>query len=533
MPLKKAAAYMRYSSDNQREESIDAQRRAITQWAVSGGYEIVAEYVDEAMTGTTDDRDAFLQMIKDAATSEWDAVAVHKFDRFSRYKYDSVIYKHKLRGYGVPVLSVLEHTDDSPESALMESLLEGMAEYFSRNLAREVKKGLRENALTGRSWGGFAPLGYALTKEGKFTIVDNEASAVRMVFDLYLQGYSYQQIADRLNALGLVSRAGKPFSRNSVHDMLRNEKYKGTLLYNRFVYDKQGRRRRPKPGEANANEIRVPNALPAIVDELTWEKVNQQMDLRAHAGKAHPQRSYLLSGILFCAECGSPMIGVRSRTTLSYRCAGKKAHLTNCTSSTVICASVDGLVIDTLKTQILNPDTINTLVPRLRKALAGRATTAANDVATLVAHLSDLDSAIGRIVDTVVTMGGSAALQAKLRALEAEKSLAVKALADLQDEMRTFTPTNELINEYLFRDISAINGNDPHSIQEVIHKYILKVDIKFDSDTQGKSKNSRNFQAKIKMLIPKNKNEHSDMAYMSSAGTPKGILTLDMYAMRW
>ena len=100
-------------------------------------------------------------------------------------------------------------------------------------------------------------------------------------------------------------------------------------------------------------------------------------------------------------------------------------------------------------------------------------------------------------------MGGSAALQAKLRALEAEKSLAVKALADLQDEMRTFTPTNELINEYLFRDISAINGNDPHSIQEVIHKYILKVDIKFDSDTQGKSKNSRNFQAKIKMLIPK------------------------------
>ena len=134
---------------------------------------------------------------------------------------------------------------------------------------------------------------------------------------------------------GSIKRPGpcvpgrQALSRNSVHDMLRNEKYKGTLLYNRFVYDKQGRRRRPKPGEANANEIRVPNALPAIVDELTWEKVNQQMDLRAHAGKVHPQRSYLLSGILFCAECGSPMIGVRSRTTLSYRCAGKKAHLTN------------------------------------------------------------------------------------------------------------------------------------------------------------------------------------------------------------
>ena len=138
--------YGRYLSNNQREESIDAQVRAIEEYAARNGYVIVERYIDEALTGTTDDRQSFQRMMADSKAHQWQYVIVHKLDRFARNKYDSVFHKRELKLNGVRVLSVTENLDDSPESAMLEAVLEGMAEYYSRNLSREVKKGLRENA---------------------------------------------------------------------------------------------------------------------------------------------------------------------------------------------------------------------------------------------------------------------------------------------------------------------------------------------------------------------------------------------------
>ena len=141
MSLTYVVAYARFSSDNQREESIDAQLRAIRQYCQQHDYILLDTYVDEARSATTDDRPAFQQMVKDSASGDWSAVIVHKLDRFSRNRYDSAIYKKQLKDNGVHVESVLERLDDSPESVILESLLEGMSEYYSKNLAREVLKG--------------------------------------------------------------------------------------------------------------------------------------------------------------------------------------------------------------------------------------------------------------------------------------------------------------------------------------------------------------------------------------------------------
>lgn len=166
----RAAAYARFSSDNQRDESIDAQLRAIYKFAQDNGYEIVAEYIDRAKTGTNDRREDFQRMIADSASGDFEAVIVHKLDRFARSRYDSAFYKRTLKTNGVQLVSVLEHFGSEPESIIMEGLLESMSEYYSANLSREVKKGQMENALACKHTGGQPPLGYHVTPDLRYEI---------------------------------------------------------------------------------------------------------------------------------------------------------------------------------------------------------------------------------------------------------------------------------------------------------------------------------------------------------------------------
>src|SRR5690554_3465860 len=161
----KAAAYARYSSDNQREESIEAQLRAIREYCERNGIQLIKIYTDEARSATTDDRPDFLQMIQDSSMGLFSAVIVHKLDRFSRDRYDSAFYKRKLKKNGVRLISMLEPLDGSPESIILESVLEGMNEYYSKNLARETMKGMKEKALKCRHLGGKAPLGYDVVED--------------------------------------------------------------------------------------------------------------------------------------------------------------------------------------------------------------------------------------------------------------------------------------------------------------------------------------------------------------------------------
>ena len=179
----RAVAYARFSSDMQREESIDAQLRAIEDYCKRNNILLVSEYIDRAKSATTDNRPEFLKMIKEAGQGNFDIIVVHKLDRFARNRYDSAHYKHQLKRYGVALRSVVENLDGSPESIIMESVLEGMAEYYSKNLAREVMKGMKENALNCVHTGGTPPLGYDIEKGTKKLIInEHEATAVKLIY---------------------------------------------------------------------------------------------------------------------------------------------------------------------------------------------------------------------------------------------------------------------------------------------------------------------------------------------------------------
>jgi site-specific DNA recombinase len=185
------AIYARYSSHNQREESIEAQVRACRDYALRKNLQVVAVYSDSAKSGVTAQRSEFLRMLKESEDKRFKYLLVHKLDRFSRDKYDAVTFKRKLKINGVTLLSVTENLDNSPESIMLESCLEGMAQYYSANLAREVMKGMKESAYKCTHLGGKPPLGYDVGPDRKYIVNETEARIVRLIFEQYASGVGY------------------------------------------------------------------------------------------------------------------------------------------------------------------------------------------------------------------------------------------------------------------------------------------------------------------------------------------------------
>ncbi len=323
--------YCRFSSEGQRDGySIEAQQRAIREFCERENYNLIKFYIDEARSGTNDNRESFQQMIFDASSKQFKAVIVHKFDRFARNKYDSVFYKKKLRDLNIKLISILEPLDDSPESVILESLYEGMSDYYSKNLGREVLKGKKEAALKCQHNGGIPPFGFTVDKNMHYIIVPEEAEIIRKVFSMAELGYSHAAIARSINNLGYKNRNGNRFGPEYITRILTNELYKGT-----FVYGKKSRRE-------SAEIIKVDNAIEAIVSSIQWDKVNQlyaNSNAIAKEKRARSRNSgidYLLTGYAYCGHCEAPLTGFCSHknyktvngvektySAFFYRCARK------------------------------------------------------------------------------------------------------------------------------------------------------------------------------------------------------------------
>ena len=266
--IPKVALYARFSSDNQRTESIDAQIRAMKSYCKQQHWQIVATYIDEARSATTDNRPDFQRMISDSSRGIFNVVLVHKLDRFSRNRYDSAIYKSKLKKNNVSIASVLERIDGSPESVMMEAMLEGMAEYYSKNLSREVMKGMNETALQCRHTGGCTPLGYDLNSDRMLIINPHEAESVRIIFEMYDNGYGYSEIISFLNKHGYKTRKGSIFGKNSLYEILGNEKYTGVYIFNKASSKNSASQKRNNHSyKAYDSVVRVENGCPQIISK--------------------------------------------------------------------------------------------------------------------------------------------------------------------------------------------------------------------------------------------------------------------------
>lgn len=439
--LRKAVAYARFSSEMQRDESIDAQLRAIKQYAEQNGYVLCHCYVDKAKSATTDQRPQFQKMIYEIQTMQVDAVIVHKLDRFSRNRYDSAIYRNILKNNGISLLSVVENLNDSPESIILESVIEGFNEYYSRNLAREVEKGKRENALKCRHVGGIPPLGYDVDPLSKKLILNPfEAEAVKLIYKLYLNGCGYSEIIGRLNNGGFKTKRGNVFRKNSIYEILKNEKYTGTYTYNKSAAkNPDGTYNRHK--YKNEEEIiRVPNGIPEIITQKDFDKVQRMLSQRKKKAASYKAKhEYLLTGKIQCGVCGSIYVGNARKANathpeyISYRCSRKNGSL-KCSNKEIRKDIIEDIVLSRLADYFFNEAVIPELAKAYKEFIAEQDTSLNMQIASIESELQDIDLQIKNIVN-VVAQTGSNALINKLTELEISKEEKMYVLASLKERI--------------------------------------------------------------------------------------------------
>lgn len=368
--MKRTAVYARFSSDNQRKESIDEQVRACKYYAQqTGQYDIVKIYSDEALSGFkhTHKREGFLQLMDDARAHKFEVVMVYELSRFSRNGSDTINYTEELERLGIEFVSVRERLDQTPEGRMMMYVITGMNEYYSRNLAIEVMRGLKENAYNAKHTGGLPPLGYDVDKDGHYIINPTEAAAVRLIFDMYLAGSGYTVIVEELNSRGFRTKRGAAFVRNSLYDILRNEKYTGDFIYNRIAKEKNGKQNRHAYKD-EADVIRVKNAFPAIITHGEYKEVLRKMKQNEHKGGSNAAtHDYLLSGKVYCGHCGKSMYGEtrvrRGRGYSYYSCNGHKSKI--CAKHSVRCEKLEAEVIRQLNAMYFTDDVLDRIAERI------------------------------------------------------------------------------------------------------------------------------------------------------------------------
>lgn len=426
----KAVLYARFSSDNQREESIEAQLRAMHDYCKRNGIVIIHEYCDRAKSATTDDRPEFLKMVAASKTGDFDFAIVHKLDRFSRNRYDSAFYKRELKKNGVQLLSVLEQMDDSPESIILESVLEGMSEYYSKNLAREVMKGMRESAMACRYVGGWIPYGFQVDKDThKYVIDEYEAEAVRIMFRDVANGCGYNVVLNKLNTMGYRTRLGNTFSKETMYEMLRNEKYNGVYVFSRASSKNESGRRNNHMDKPVEDQIRIPGGMPKIVDDDTFAKVQSILASRKRHGRRNGKRKYLLSGFVYCGICGhkycgdSMQSGKERITVGTYFCNNRKNHgIHECNNLGIQQKPLEELVLRKIEEIVFDEDQISNIVEAYYNLCKDTAGDVGEKLRTMRLNLKTIEQKISNIVN-VIANTGSAALANQLMLLENEKEV--------------------------------------------------------------------------------------------------------------
>lgn len=327
----KAVIYARYSSDSQREESIEGQLRECTAFAEKNGITVLRHYIDRAVSAKTDNRPEFQNMIKDSSKKLFDIIIVWKLDRFARNRYDSARYKAQLKKNGVKVVSATEVISDGAEGIILESMLEGFAEYYSVDLSEKVVRGMTDNALKCMFNGGTLPMGYMIDAEQHFQVDPVTAPFVLEAFKQYDEGATMTEIRDRLNARGMKNTRGNPLTYNSVQHLLKNRRYIGEYKY---------------------RDIIVPDGIPAIVPKDLFDRVQERLEKNKKAPARHKaEDDYLLTTKLFCGYCGAYLCGESgtSRTGIVhhyYKCVSVKKKRTECHKKPVRKQWIEDLVVN-------------------------------------------------------------------------------------------------------------------------------------------------------------------------------------------
>ena len=448
----KAVIYARYSSDTQREESIEGQLRECKEYADRNDMVIIKSYIDRALSAKTDNRPEFQHMVKDSASGNFDVVLVWKLDRFARNRYDSAHYKAILRKNGVRVVSAKEAISEGPEGIILESMLEGYAEYYSAELSQKVMRGMTENALKARYNGGTLPFGYMIDKDKRYILNPATAPIVEEIFTRYADGETIVEIINSLNSRGIKSSMGVAFTKSSLNGMLKNRKYIGEYKY---------------------MDIVIPNGVPAIVSEDIFNKVQKKMERNKYApAKEKAKIDYLLSTKLFCGKCGAYMIGESGYGSKGnmyhyYKCANAKKNK-SCDKKTVKKDYIENLVVMLTRQEVLRDDVIESITEEIYKLQ----TKENSKIAVLKQKLKEVDNGINNILDAIQMGIVTSSTKQRLEELEQRKSDLEMALMTEEAE-HPILPKEEI--KYWISKFKDGDVNDMRYKQKLIDTFVNSV----------------------------------------------------------
>jgi len=433
----KAVIYARYSSDSQREESIDGQVRECAEYAELNGMTVLCSYIDRALSAKTADRPEFQRMIKDSEKGLFDVVLIWKLDRFSRDRYDSAHYKRILRKNGVKVVSAKENISDGPEGIILESMLEGYAKYYSAELSEKIHRGQKDNALKGKNNGGGIPLGYLLGGEQRLVVDPLTAPIVVEIVKRYAEGETVRSIVEDLNNRGLQTKRNKPFSMNSFNALLKNRKYIGEYRY---------------------QDVVIPGGVPAIVPKDLFYRVQERMEKNKRApARSKAEDEFLLTTKLFCGKCERMMVGESGtshtgRIHYYYKCGSAKRKK-GCTKKAVKKDWIERIAVIWTVNRVLRDEEIHRIAADL-VALQDR------EDLTLPAmrrQLDETEKAIDNMLNAIQQGVLTSSTKSRLEELERQKEeLEISALqAQLQRPRYTKELVIDWISQFKYGDVNS------------------------------------------------------------------------------
>ncbi|MDO4582385.1 MAG: recombinase family protein, partial [Bacillota bacterium] len=440
-----AVIYTRYSSHSQRDVSIEQQLKACRAYAEKLGLRVIEVYADRAMTGTNDKRPEFQRMIKDAAKRQFAYVIVYSLDRFARDRYDSAVYKRELKEYGVRVLSASENISDDPTGVLLESLLEGLAEFYSKELSQKIRRGLDDNAARCMA-NGSMPYGYRRGQDGRYVVQEAEAQVVREIYSRVAQGDTFASIMDDLNNRGLKTKSGAKWNRSSFNTIITNERYTGVYIY---------------------GDVRIEGGIPQILDREIYDVVQYRLISKRNPRNTPQKRRrengvYLLTGKLYCGKCKTPMIGISGKSNApqlhTYYICQKRRREKACDKSIVRRDDIERDITIALKEYALRDEVIEWLADCAIEYQSKHSETA--EISALKSQLADVKKSIKNLIAAMEQGIISPNTKSRLSELEDEESV-LSARITIATEGAALNVTKEQIIELLssFKD-GDVNDKD-------------------------------------------------------------------------
>lgn len=461
--MKNAVIYARYSpGPNQTEQSIEGQIRECTKYAETHDLRIVGHYIDRKISGRTDNRRDFQRMIDDSGKGIFEVVILYHTDRFARNRYDSAIYKHQLKQNGIELCYATTDLPKGPEGIILESVMEGWAEYYSAELSRKIKRGMRESALKCHSTGAGHTLGYKTAPDKSIVIDEEGAQAVRTIFDMYIKGKSHAEICDYLNGLGFRTIRGKPFNKNSVSHIIKNRRYIGIYTY---------------------DDIVIEDGLPTIISKDVFQLAQIELARRKTAKRPNsPKAEYMLSGKVFCGHCKKPIIGVSGTGKTGtkryyYYCQGSRGREKTCRKRPVKRDWLEDLVVMKTMEQILQPDIIKHIA-EVCYQMQVEYRDANSDVLFYQQKLAEIKKRIKNTVDAIESGVRTKSLPIRLAELENEQEQveAELAIAKATD----FIITADQIEFLLWQFASPLEGESWEDYKRRIIKCFVHQIFLFD-----------------------------------------------------